>query len=209
MATLHSLHLEPFHENYLQALKAGDAATESHFVSYFGPWLQLVIRRQGVRAAQIQDLVQETFARVLTAVRSQSSVRHPERFGAFVVAVCRNVMLESFREKVHITLDGLTIDLPEPGPDPHAVVAAREAKETVERILGQLPSRDRVLLSGVFVEQRNKEEICNELGISSVHLRVLLHRAKRRFAILVKKEQSRTKWNAGFPFKRARCKASE
>jgi hypothetical protein len=45
----------------------------------------------------------------------------------------------------------------------------------------QLPERDRRLLQSVLLEERNKDAVCAEFGITREYLRVLLHRAKQSF----------------------------
>ena len=49
--------------------------------------------------------------------------------------------------------------------------------------LGDRPARerDRFLLKAVFLEQRDRDEVCREFGVDREYLRVLLHRAKREF----------------------------
>jgi RNA polymerase sigma-70 factor (ECF subfamily) len=51
----------------------------------------------------------------------------------------------------------------------------------VQRVLAKLPPKDRNILRAVFFEQRDKNEVCLELGVSREYLRVLLHRAKQQF----------------------------
>ena len=56
-----------------------------------------------------------------------------------------------------------------------------EAERVVRKILGDLPERDRRLLQSVLIEERDKDEVCAELGLSRDYLRVLVHRAKQSF----------------------------
>jgi RNA polymerase sigma-70 factor (ECF subfamily) len=51
----------------------------------------------------------------------------------------------------------------------------------VHQILRELTDRDRRLLQSVLLEERDKDEVCNELGITRDYLRVLVHRAKQSF----------------------------
>ena len=51
----------------------------------------------------------------------------------------------------------------------------------VRQILSALTERDRRLLQAVLLEERDKDEVCAELGISREYLRVLVHRAKQSF----------------------------
>jgi RNA polymerase sigma-70 factor, ECF subfamily len=61
------------------------------------------------------------------------------------------------------------------------VIANRQTQEKVRQILDQLPEKDRRLIKAVFLEERDKDEVCRELGVDREYLRVLLHRAKKSF----------------------------
>jgi RNA polymerase sigma-70 factor (ECF subfamily) len=54
----------------------------------------------------------------------------------------------------------------------------------VREILEQLSERDRRLLREVFLEERDKDEVCRDFGVDRDYLRVLLHRAKQSFKSL-------------------------
>jgi len=61
------------------------------------------------------------------------------------------------------------------------MLLAEETKMQVRRVLAKLPAKDQKILRAVFFEQRDKNEVCMELGVSREYLRVLLHRAKQQF----------------------------
>jgi len=67
------------------------------------------------------------------------------------------------------------------------ILAAKEMEKKVREILEQLPERDRRLLREVFLEERDKDEVCRGFGVDREYLRVLLHRAKQAFKSLYKK----------------------
>src|SRR5262249_23613482 len=96
LAGVHLEHAE-FDAGYVSRLKSGDSETQKHFTAYFSNviWLKL---RGRVRAHHlIEEIRQETFARVLKYLESGKTIEYPERFGGFVLAVCNNVMLEVLR----------------------------------------------------------------------------------------------------------------
>jgi len=66
-------------------------------------------------------------------------------------------------------------------------LAAKETEKKVREILDQLSERDRRLLREVFLEERDKNEVCRDFGVDREYLRVLLHRAKQSFKSLYKK----------------------
>jgi RNA polymerase sigma-70 factor (ECF subfamily) len=51
----------------------------------------------------------------------------------------------------------------------------------VHEILGGLPDRDRLILTAVFIDERDKDTVCQEMGVDRNYLRVLVHRAKISF----------------------------
>lgn len=91
------LQFQTFDAGYIEALCAGDARVQEHFVGYFTELIGLKVRsRLASRQAQ-EDVRQETFARVLATLRKENGLRQPERLGAFVNTVCNNVLLEHYR----------------------------------------------------------------------------------------------------------------
>ena len=169
-----------FDAEYVARLRDGDAATQRHFTSYFGDLLRIKLAARVRSAALVDDARQETFLRVLVAL-GQGKLHQPERLGAFVNAVCNNVILEMFRaEGRHPPLDNDTPEPLEHRDDPEQHFVTKENKEQVERVLAMLPEKDRDLLKQVFWQERGRDEICRDFGVDRNYLRVLVHRAKTR-----------------------------
>ena len=72
-----------FDAAYLERLAAGDPATERHFSEYFSELILIKLRARQYTRNVIEDIRQETFLRVLQALR-RKGIREPERIGAFV-----------------------------------------------------------------------------------------------------------------------------
>lgn len=180
------LQLVPFDEPYLERLRAGDFRTQEHFVSYFGELIQLKLRSRLRSPQAIEDVRQETFARVFAALREEGKIRQPERLGSYVNSTCRNVLLEHYRSASRSTPleDEDDQDFPDQRIDFIGAIAAKQMEKKVQQILDELPERDRRLLRAVFLEERDKDEVCRELGVDRDYLRVLLHRAKQAFKAL-------------------------
>jgi RNA polymerase sigma-70 factor, ECF subfamily len=136
-----------------------------------------------VRSTQaVEDIQQETFLRVLKTLRAEAGIRSAERFGAFVNSVCNNVLLEFYRSSGRSDqLDENSSDTQDRTIDLDGALATRETREQVRKVLDQLPEKDRRLLRDVFLEEKNKDEICRDFGVDRDYLRVLLHRAKQSF----------------------------
>jgi RNA polymerase sigma-70 factor (ECF subfamily) len=174
--------LFPFDEAYLKRLCDRDFQTEQHFVAYFSKLLLIKLRSRLRGSPAVDDIRQETFVRVLKTLRTEGGIRSPGGLGAFVNSVCNNVLLEFYRSSSHsATSDEDAVDRPDLSIDLDGMLATKQTREQVRDILGQLPEKDRRLLRAVFLEEKDKDEVCIEFGVDRDYLRVLLHRAKQNF----------------------------
>ena len=174
------LQFQSFDAKYVEDLCAGDRATQEHFVGYFSELLRIKLRSRLQSPQAIEDVCQETFARVFTVLRKDGGLRQPERLGAFVNTVCNHVLFETYRASSRN--DPLPeVELPAKGMDALDAAVSRQLKTKVREILLDLPARDRLLLKAVFLDERDRDEVCSEIGVDREYLRVLLHRAKREF----------------------------
>jgi RNA polymerase sigma-70 factor, ECF subfamily len=177
------LQFQSFDEPYVERLRAGDPRTQEHFVAYFSELIQLKVRARLRTVQAMEDVKQETFARVLTKLRTPNGIRSPERLGSFVNSICNNVLLEQYREN-HRTIsieNESDQDFPDHDTDVEREVADRQMEQKVREILDEMPERDRRILRAIFLEERDKDEVCREFGVARDYLRVLLHRAKKVF----------------------------
>jgi RNA polymerase sigma-70 factor (ECF subfamily) len=177
------LQFQTFDADYVHSLCAGDPATQAHFVGYFSELLRIKLRSRLQSPQAIEDLRQETFARVFAVLRKDGGLRQPERLGAFVNSVCKYVLSEHYRSSgrsVSLDEEGQP-ELPAPGADVLDIVSARQIKDKVREILLDMPPRDRSLLKAVFLDERDRDEVCREFSVDRDYLRVLLHRAKQEF----------------------------
>lgn len=178
-----ALQFHSFDAGYIERLCAGDSQTQEHFVAYFTRLLQVKLRWRLHSPHAIEDVRQETFARVFAVLSKDGGLRQPERLGPFVNTVCNHVLLEHYRSSGRSeSLDSEGSPTPA-SRDANAldIVTTRQIKDKVREILLDLPARDRALLKAVFLDERDRDEVCGEFGVDRDYLRVLLHRAKQEF----------------------------
>ena len=180
------MQFQTFDQSYVERLRAGDFRTQEHFVAYFSELIQLKLRSRLNSPQAIEDVRQETFTRVFVALRGEGGIRQPDRLGAYVNSICNNVLLEHYRASSrHSSLeDEEDKDFPATTIDIVGAVAAKEIAVKVREILDELPEKDRRLLREVFLEERDKDDVCRDFGVDRDYLRVLLHRAKLSFKSL-------------------------
>jgi RNA polymerase sigma-70 factor (ECF subfamily) len=172
----------PFDSEYLQRLRDGDPETEKHFASHFGNVIRLSLRYRLRSWDLIEDIRQETFLRVLNFVRSDRSLDHPERLGAYVHSVSMNVMMELLRASTrHPPMSDDAGNVADGRLNTETGLVTRERKELVRAVLAELAEKDREILRAVFLEEADKSDVCKRFKVDRDYLRVLLHRAKVRF----------------------------
>jgi RNA polymerase sigma-70 factor, ECF subfamily len=132
----------------------------------------------GFLCPDVDDLVQETLARFLLASQKEQ-VRNPEAAGAFLNGICRNVILEYRRRSQRDE------PMPEVVPEPPGKALPKaelfELREAIARGMLELPDRDRRILRAFYLEEKTKEEILKQAGMTDQNFRVVLCRAKERF----------------------------
>lgn len=176
------MELYAFDDDYLARLRAGDRFTEEHFLRYFNELLLIKLRGRLRTLQAIEDVRQEVFLRVFRAIRSAEGIRDGRKLGAFVNSVCNNVVLESFRANGRTEALGEEHeDVPAEDEDIEQALLNGETRARVRRVLDRLARKDQELLRALFLEERDKDEVCRSFSVDRNYLRVLLHRAKEKF----------------------------
>jgi len=191
------MQFQDFDGSYLEKLRSGDFTTEQHFFAYFGRLIRLKASKRVRTAVAIEDVQQETFARVFRGI-AEYRIAQPERLGAFVNAVCTNVLREHYRSECREipTSDRLEDAIP------NSVIGAADAfaqvqlQQEIRQILAGLSKKDQGLMKALFLEERDKDEVCRDFGVSRQYLRVLIYRAKQSFRARYLKAREKEKQRA-------------
>jgi RNA polymerase sigma-70 factor, ECF subfamily len=174
--------LYSFDDDYVRRLREGDRWTEEHFLRYFNELLLIKLRSRLSSLQAIEDVRQEVFVRIFRVLRSEDGVRDGRKLGSFVNSVCNNVLLESYRARGGgETLTEEHGNVADQAASVEDAMVTGEMKAQVRHVLEQLDPKDARLLRSVFLEEREKDEICREYGVDRDYLRVLVYRAKEKF----------------------------
>ena len=86
--------------------------------------------------------------------------------------------------------------VPDPNGNPEEVAIFNQKEELVRRILAELSSRDREILTRFYLQEESQEEICAVMILTETQFRLLKSRAKSRFGELGKKKLAPRTLNA-------------
>jgi RNA polymerase sigma-70 factor (ECF subfamily) len=166
-------------------IRAGDSSAESELVRQFQPGLRVLLRRRtGGNSALMEDLIQETLVIVIRRLRG-AGIEDPEKLAAFAAQTAKNLAIASLRkaERQKTDIDSDATDRnADPGSNVEGKVGDQEAALAVRALLRELPhARDRLMLKRFYLDEHDRQEICEEFGLTETAFNQALSRARKRF----------------------------
>jgi RNA polymerase sigma-70 factor (ECF subfamily) len=136
---------------------------------------------------QAEDAAQEVFIRVWRALpgyRAQASV------STWIYSIARNACLTSLKSAGARR----TVSLEDPGTraaaERKADPSARPHAPDLQRLVGELPEKQRQVVTLFYMEEKSYEEVSRLLGIPLGTVKTHLHRARKELALRWRKEHT-------------------
>jgi RNA polymerase sigma-70 factor (ECF subfamily) len=174
-------------------IAAGDGSAEGELVQRYSRGLLYLLRRLAPELAD--DLHQETFRIVLERLRKRG-LDDPAGLAGFLRGTARNLVLAERRKTARRRTDADEEELAQaahPAPSQLSEVLLDEEAETVRRLIRELPTdRDRQLLLRYYVSEEEKDRLCEDLGLDSLHFNRVLFRARQRFKEILERHRVRS-----------------
>ncbi len=171
----------------VQRILSGDRTAETKLVERYSRGLLYMLRRTTGNMSLADDLHQETFRIVLERLRTRG-LDEPEKLTGFIHRTARNLFIASYRKAIRRQTqpEDAVQDFVDPAPNQLGRVLDQEEARLVRQLIAELtPDRDRQLLTRFYLGDEGKEEICRDLGLSSLHFNRVLFRARQRFKDLL------------------------
>ncbi|MCQ0970247.1 sigma-70 family RNA polymerase sigma factor [Paracoccus sp. TK19116] len=164
----------------MRAGLAGDAAAYRDLLQAMAPVLRGIVRARGpgLGADEGEDVVQD----ILLAIHLKRGTWNPgQPLRPWVYAIARHKLVDAFRRRgrrIHLPVEDFAEVLEnEAPPDPF------EASDAA-RLIDRLEPRDAALLRCLALEGQGSEVCGARLNLSPGALRVALHRALKRLAVI-------------------------
>jgi RNA polymerase sigma-70 factor, ECF subfamily len=162
--------------------KTGESALDASAFREFHartarPLLAYLVRACGNRHLA-EDLWQEAYCRFLTA---RAPLMDEGQARSYLFRIATNLMRDKWRRHKEEPLE-------DDGPEPASQAPNQDAKLGLRQAFGRLKPRERQLLWLAYVEGSNHEEIAACTGLRAASIRLLLFRARRRLAELLRSE---------------------
>ncbi|MES2606004.1 MAG: sigma-70 family RNA polymerase sigma factor [Pseudomonadota bacterium] len=166
------------------AIYQGDAQAETVlFERYYKSTLYILERKTGDHQLA-QDLCQEAFCIMLERLRSQP-LADPDKLAGFLHNIAVNLHIADVRKSGRRKTwpDQELIDrVTDKSHSQYQTLLRDKAAAAVRLLIDSMDNpRDRQLLHGFYIEEKDKDELCAELALSQRHFDKVLFRAKQRF----------------------------
>jgi RNA polymerase sigma-70 factor (ECF subfamily) len=155
---------------------AGDAAAHAALLGALAGHLRAYFARRLGAQGDVEDLVQET----LLAIHLKRETYDPAQlFTPWAYAVGRYKLLDHFRRRgvrQTVPLEDAGVLLASENPEEGAI------RHDLDRLLSELPPRQRALLEDVKLAGRSIEEAAQRQGFTPGAAKVAIHRSLQRLA---------------------------
>lgn len=147
-----------------------------------------MLERKTGDVEQAQDLCQEALCILIERLRAQP-LADPDKLSSFLYHTAINLHIAEVRKSDRRRTQP-NQELLEKRTDPQQnqlrTLLRERSKAAVHKLIAAMDNpRDRKLLYGYFIEEKDKEDLCAELDLSQRHFDKVLFRAKQRFKELV------------------------
>jgi len=130
--------------------------------------------------ADAEDVTQDALLRVLTSLHTYTP-RTDARFAAWVTTIAVNTARRRFRRRrPEVTATGELPDTPDDAADPAEAIDRARQRRALLIALGELPERERAIVSLRYGAELNASEIAAAVGIEAATIRKILERSRTR-----------------------------
>lgn len=178
----------------VERIRAREDEAAADLVMRFGRGVSVILRRVVREPSAVDDLYQDTFRLTIEKIR-RGDPRDPERLPGFVASLARNLAIDHLRRRARRRVEDVEAAAfhADPGPSPLDRLLDTERAALARRVIDDLGSdRDREVLYRFYIAEDDKDAICRQLDLTSLHFNRVLHRARQRYRELYEEAVRRT-----------------
>jgi len=129
------------------------------------PKLRAYLRKHFAAVTEVDDVVQETYARLFRARQSGKTL-----LPGYVFSIARNAALDVLRRRQIVAIESLgnldRLSVVEDRPTPADTTARAQEIEILRDAIAALPERCRLIMTLQRIQGRSSQDIADQLGIS-------------------------------------------
>ena len=176
----------PSWSRLVDRIRAGEPSGMEELYQVFHKGIRFYLFRR-LGSQDLDDRVHDVFL-IITQSILKGELREPERLMGYIRTIVRRQVaahIDSAVQARHSQVDlDSGINLADRYPDPERGAIERQNVELALRILNSIPSRDREILTRVYLKEQTPAQICRDMGLTETQFRLIKSRAKARFGQL-------------------------
>lgn len=173
----------------LAGARQGNEVAIATIIDLLGPGLRFLIARR-VEAQSIEDVLQDTYTRLLAAIGTER-INTPAALPGYAVGIARRVCADHLRRKrLRLDREG-QLDCENEETEARSplwideLLSSRQIVQQAQEMLTCVSTRQAEVLRRFYVLEQSARTIQAEMGLSPNQFRMIKWRAKARFAHLV------------------------
>lgn len=158
---------------------------------YYEPLLRFLYWLSAGDQLQAEDMVQETFLRMMRGIQSYDS---QQPFKPWLYAIAKNILRNQVQQAETRLTTGLAEEgvYPDPQPAPDQQVEMHEAWQAIRKGLHQVPFHQREVIVLFFYEDLSQKEIAGMLGIPVGTVKSRISLGLKQLRILLEAHNGKT-----------------
>lgn len=175
-------------EQIAAAINNGDRVAESALIERYYRIVLYILKKRVQDDDYARDLCQETFRITIERLRKQP-LAEPDKLAAFLHSTAGNLCIadsrKALRRQTYADSDYVAL-FADQGGDQFSQLDRDRAALAVRKLLAELDNvRDQRILQRYYIDEQDKEDICEELALSDRHFDKVISRARTRFKELI------------------------
>jgi len=174
----------------VERIRSGETDGMAELYQLFSRGIRFYLCRQ-LGPQELDDKVHDTFVVVVLAIR-KGELREPSRLMGFVRTIVRRQVAAHIDRVVHSRREEIDFDtsvrIADPRGNPEETAIFRQRADLINKVLNELSTRDREILTRFYLREQSQDLICSEMALTETQFRLLKSRAKARFGELGKKK---------------------
>lgn len=171
-------------------VRRGISGAEDRLVRRLSEPLRIMCRMRRIALDDAEDLVQESLVTLIRQLRSDEPISY-DAVGAYARSAVLFILTGQQRREARRAelLDPIAEDIAPASPTgPEQTLDQAQLAEAVQGAIDSLPQeRDRVLMREHYVNERDKDGLCSELGLTARQFDRVIFNARRRLQQVLKK----------------------
>ena len=178
----------------VRRIRDGDRAAGDALFSRYRPGLVFMLRRHTGDPHRAEDLAQEALTLAYEKLRGLrgKELEEPEKIAGWLHGTAKKLASGEWKKESRrrTTADSDAVaEAADATSNPADIVESQQVGHAVRMLIEELETpRDRYILREYYVNDVDKDVICDELGIDALHFNRVIYRAKQRFRKLLEKE---------------------